>query len=93
MDDNLKTTIVDQFKNTELGFFRIKRNLKIAHFSDEETETYLKQILVSTPLQYIETKGKNHYFKCPEYNAILTVNSRTFTIITAKKIEKSTPVL
>ncbi|MEI6895548.1 MAG: DUF3781 domain-containing protein, partial [Colwellia sp.] len=36
-----------------------------------------------------ETKGKNHYFKCVERNAILTVNSHSFTIITAKTINKS----
>lgn len=89
MDDGLKNTIVEQFKNTELGFLRIKKNLNIAPFSDGKTEKYLKQILLSTPLEHIETKGKNHYFKCFEYNAILTVNSHSFTIITAKQIDKS----
>jgi hypothetical protein len=89
MDDDLKTTIAEQFKNTELGFLRIKANLNITHFSDGETEKYLNQIILSTPLEHIETKGKNHYFKCHEYNAILTVNSHSFTIITAKQIKKS----
>ena len=89
MDDKLKTAIANQFKNTELGFSRIKNNLNIAHFSGEETETYLNKIILSTPLEHIETKGKNHYFKCFEYNAILTVNSHSFTIITAKQIKKA----
>lgn len=89
MDDNLKIIIANQFKNTELGFLRIKKNLNITHFSDEETETYLNKIILSTPLEHIETKGKNHYFKCFEYNAILTVNPHSFTIITAKQINKS----
>jgi hypothetical protein len=88
MDDNLKATIADQFKNTELGFLRIKKNLNIDHFTDGETEKYLREIILSTPLECVETKGKNHYFKCFEHNAILTVNSYAFTIITAKQLEK-----
>ena len=71
-----------------MGFLRIKKNLDILHFSDAETETYLKKILLSTPLEDIETKGKNYYFKYFEGNSILTVNSHSFTIITAKQIVK-----
>ena len=88
MDDILKATIADQFQNTELGFLRIKKNLNIVYFTDGETEKYLRKIILSTPLEHVETKGKNHYFKCFEHNAILTVNSHTFTVITAKRIEK-----
>lgn len=88
MNENLKTTIANQFKNTTLGFVRIKRNLNINHFTNNETEKFLKKIILATPLEKIITKGKNHYFNCLEYNAILTVNSYTLTIITAKKINK-----
>ena len=88
MDDILKNSIVNQFKNTKLGFLRIKRNLKIEHLTDMETESFLRKIITCTPLESIETKGKNYYFSCLEYNAILTVNSYTFTIITAKQIVK-----
>lgn len=88
MNETLKISIVEKFRNTSLGFLRIKRNLDVLHFSDTQTETYLRNILLSTPLQDIETKGKNHYFKCFKSNAILTVNSHTFTIITAKQINK-----
>jgi hypothetical protein len=84
----LRKSIADQFKNTSLGFTRIKKNLNIIHYTDNETEEYLRNIIMSTPLEEIETKGKNHYFKCLEYNAILTVNAHTFTIITAKQINK-----
>lgn len=69
-----------------MGFLRIKKNLDIVHFTDSETEKLIRKIILSTPLQDIETKGKNHYFKCLKYKAVLTVNSYTFTIITAKKI-------
>lgn len=91
MNINLKTSIADKFRNTSLGFVRIKNNLSINHFTDNETEILLRKIILSTPLEDVVTKGKNHYFKCLEYNAILTVNSYTFTIITAKKINKRNP--
>ncbi len=89
MNQVLKVSITEGFKNTSLGFVRIRKNLNVTHFSDIETEGYLKEILLSTPLEDIETKGKNHYFKCVARNAILTVNSHSFTIITAKTINKS----
>jgi len=91
MNINLKTSIADKFRNTALGFVRIKNNLSINHFTNNETEILLRKIILSTPLQDIVTKGKNYYFKCLEYNAILTVNSYTFTIITAKKFNKRNP--
>jgi len=88
MNVALRKSIADQLKNTSLGFIRIKRNLSLIHFTDNETEKYLRKIILSTPLEDVETKGKNHYFKCLEYNAVLTVNAHTFTIITAKQIDK-----
>ena len=88
MNEILKISIAENFRNTPLGFLRIKRNLDIFHFSDTKTESYLKKIILSTPLEDIKTKGKNYYFKCFKSNAILTVNSHTFTIITAKQIDK-----
>ena len=56
MDDFLLITIFGM--ETSLGFLRIRKNLSISHFSDTETETYLRQIILSTPLEDIETKGK-----------------------------------
>ena len=88
MNINFRTSIANKFRNTSLGFLRIKKNLGISHFTNSETENLLRKIILSTPLQDIETKGKNHYFKCLECNAILTINSHTFTIITAKQIKK-----
>lgn len=86
MEEKLKTSIVENFKNTELGFLRIRRNLGIEAYSDTETEQHLKKILSSTDLDCIESKGKNHYFKCVKHKAILTVNAHSLTVITAKKI-------
>ncbi|RPH49779.1 MAG: DUF3781 domain-containing protein [Desulfobacteraceae bacterium] len=92
MNETLRTKIADQFRNTSLGFSRIKRNLNMIHSSDVETEKILRKIILLTTLNNVETKGKNYYFKCFEYNAILTINSHTLTIITARKIIKNDPV-
>ncbi len=88
MNQILKLSIAEKFRNTSMGFLRIKRNLDIVKYSDSETETYIRKTILSTPLEEIETKGKNYYFKCFKNNTILTVNSHTFTIITAKQINK-----
>lgn len=87
MDETLKLSISNKFRNTKMGFIRIKKNLCISNLSDEKTETHLKEIILSTTLKDIESIGKNHYFKNAKYNAILTINSNTFTIITAKQIK------
>ncbi len=81
MNENLKTSIADNFKNTELGFLRIRKNLQIVSYSNLQTENYLREIILSTHLNCIETKGKNHYFECAKFNAILAVNSHSLTII------------
>ncbi len=89
MNESLRGLIANQFRNTTLGFLRIKRNLGLYHFENNELEAFLRKIILSAPLEEIEANGKNYYFKCFEYNAILTINSRTFTIITAKQIKKA----
>lgn len=86
MDEILRTSIANNFENTPMGFLRIRKNLDICHFSDSETEVYLKKVISSTLLEDIETRGKNYYFRCSEKNAILTINSHSFTVITAKTI-------
>ena len=85
MNKQLRSTIANNFKNTELGIFRIKRNLDLLDLTDSELEAFLRKVLL-TPLGDIETKGKNHYFVNRECNTILTVNSGSLTIITAKRI-------
>ena len=88
MNEALRKSIADRFGNTSLGLLRIKRNLGLITYSDSETEDLLRTMILSTPLEDIETKGKNHYFRCFAFNATLTVNSNTFTVITAKRINK-----
>jgi len=40
MNGPLKILIARKFRNTPMGFLRIKKNLDIIKFSDSETETY-----------------------------------------------------
>ncbi|MDF1882067.1 DUF3781 domain-containing protein [Sulfurimonas sp. MAG313] len=87
MNEALRLSLSNKFRNTQMGLIRIKKNLNITHLSNDELIIHLKKIILSTSLQNIETKGKNHYLKCLEYNAILTINSHTFTVITAKEIK------
>ncbi|OIP99587.1 MAG: hypothetical protein AUK35_06885 [Zetaproteobacteria bacterium CG2_30_46_52] len=88
MNEALKTSIAEQFRNTTLGFLRVRKNLAINHFSDTEIEVFLKKIILSTPLDAVESVGKNYYFKCLQYNAVLTINKHPLTVITAKQIIK-----
>jgi hypothetical protein len=89
MNESLRKSIANQLRNTPLGLLRIKRNLGLSDYSDIETEDLLRTMILSAPLEDIETKGKNHYFRCVAFNAVLTVNSNTFTVITAKRINKT----
>lgn len=86
MNEDQKTLIAKHFKNTPMGFIRIKRNLELNRKTDEETERILGEIISATPLDEIITRGKNHYFNCVKLNAILTINKSSLTIITAKQI-------
>ncbi len=87
MNETLKKSIAENFRNTPMGFLRIKRNLDIIRFSDTETEAYLKNTILSTPLEEIETKGKNYYFKHFKSNAILTVNSILSLLLQQNKLK------
>lgn len=87
MNKEQKEFIAKNFKNTELGFQRIKRNLELSKYSNSELETILLNIILSTHLSEIKKIGKNYYFTCDKNNAVLTINSTSLTIITAKKIK------
>lgn len=79
--------IVNNCSTTELGFFRIKRNLSLKHLSNDNLLTYLREVMNKNPLLDIETRGKNYYFKSIEFKIIITVNKSSLGIITAHKIK------
>lgn len=70
---------LDKIHTTELGEERLIKNLKLAN---KNPVRYVKELL-KNPKSHIYKKGKNYY---SEYNHIrLTINAKTFTVITAHK--------
>ena len=70
---------IDKIHTTKLGLERIKNNLKL----ENDVINYCKNIIVDKNA-YIFKKGKNFY--CQIDNIIITINSYTYTIITAHNI-------
>ena len=70
---------IDKIHTTKLGMERIKKNLNI----DEDVISYCKNIILSNEVN-IYKKGKNYY--CELNNIKITINSYSYTIITAHKI-------
>ena len=68
---------IDKLHTTEMGIDRIKRNLKI---NTENVVKYCKEKILDNNCN-IYKQGKNWY--CEVDNIIITVNSYSYTIITA----------
>ena len=69
---------IDKIHTTLMGIDRIKRNLKLDNIDVVE---YLKNKIMNSSNIY--KKGKNWY--CEIDNIIITINSYSYTIITAKR--------
>ena len=67
---------IDKIHTTDMGIIRIKRNLGISG----DVINYCKKLIVNS---YIKKIGKNYY--CEIDNIIITINSYSYTIITAHK--------
>lgn len=76
-DKKVLLTNIEKIHTTELGVARIARNLKI---ESAGVIDYCKKILVDTKSDVFK-KGKNYY--CTLDNIVLTINSYSYTIITA----------
>ena len=68
---------IDKIHTTKLGIERIKKNLKL---NTNNVVEYCKRIILDKKTKIIK-KGKNYY--CIIDNIIITVNSYSYTIITA----------
>ncbi len=68
---------IDKIHTTKLGIIRIKKNLKI---SKENVIEYCKE-KIKKEQAIVSQKGKNFYVKID--NIIITINSYSYTIITA----------
>lgn len=71
---------IEKIHTTELGIDRIKRNLKV----DYDVVDYLKEKILDKNSK-IYKKGKNWY--CEIDNIKITINSYSYTIITAHLIK------
>lgn len=72
---------LDRLHTTELGIVRIKRNLNIKTYDVVE---YIKSIIANNNCK-IYIKGKNIY--CEVEKIIITINKKSYTIITAHMIK------
>lgn len=68
---------INKIHTTEMGVLRIKRNLKLNGIDVVE---YCKSKILDKNC-YIYKNGKNYY--CEIDNIVITINSYSFTIITA----------
>ncbi|MDE7082504.1 MAG: DUF3781 domain-containing protein [Clostridia bacterium] len=73
---------IELVHTTEMGIDRIKRNLKLA---TNDVVEYCKQKILNKEC-IIYKQGKNWY--CEIEDIIITVNSYSYTIITAHKLKR-----
>lgn len=80
MDDkNILLDNIDKVHTTEMGVDRIKKNLGL---TDIDVVAYCKEMVLNKDCN-IYKQGKNWY--CEINNAVITINSYSYTIITAHK--------
>lgn len=77
MDKNILLKNIDKVHTTKLGIDRIKKNLQL---DEDDIVEYCKNKILDKKCS-IYRKGKNWY--CEIENIILTINSYSYTIITA----------
>lgn len=68
---------IDKIHTTKMGTDRIRKNLNI---NIDDVIVFCKNIIIDDKC-FISRKGKNWY--CEKDNVILTMNARSYTIITA----------
>lgn len=76
-DCGLLINNIDKIHTTQMGIDRIKKNLKL---NTDDVVGYCKSLIMNESCR-IYLQGKNWY--CEIDNARLTVNSYSYTIITA----------
>ena len=81
MDKEILLSNINKVHTTEMGVGRIKRNLKLD--TDEVVDYCKKKVLDKNCNIY--KQGKNWY--CEVDNMIITINSYSYTIITAHLIK------
>lgn len=81
MDSKILLENINKIKTTDLGLERIKNNLEL---DDCDVVEYCKNKILDEKADICK-KGKNWYVEID--NQKITINSSTYTIITAHKIK------
>ena len=81
-DKQILLNNIDEIHTTEMGVIRIKKNLKL---DTEDVVEYCKDKVLDKNCN-IYKQGKNWY--CEIDNIKITINSYSYTIITAHKLKR-----
>lgn len=81
----MRQEIIKNVCYTELVYGRINKKLKI-NLSKSEIEEVVTSILIDEE-STIEKKGKNYYITSMDRNIVLTINSYTYRVVTASRIQ------
>ncbi|MFH1565373.1 MAG: DUF3781 domain-containing protein [bacterium] len=81
-----KKEILENICYTELAYGRINKKLNLK-FSKKQIEEFIFKILKETEEKFFSKIGKNFYITNKESNIKITINSNTFRVITADRIE------
>ncbi len=84
---DIKQQIIENLCYTELVYKRINKKL-LTEFSNGQIELLIIQILKKTDEKFYTKTGKNFYVTNTADNIRITINSNTFRVITADKIEE-----
>lgn len=84
---SLKATMLKRLCHTKLGYGRINRKLGL-HLSPQEIEDFVSGIIGRTDEAHFQKRGKNYYITNDAEGIRITVNSFTYTVITADRIYK-----
>ena len=85
--NSYKSEILNKICYTELVYGRINKKLGL-ELSKDEIEKFILSIIKETDHSEFHKRGKNIYILNNEKNIRLTINSHTYRIITADKLNK-----
>ena len=83
----MKQSILQNLCYTDLVYSRINKKLG-TNLSRNDIEVLIHDALTATGANDIVRNGKNYYASCDKHNMKITINSRTFRVITVDRIKQ-----
>lgn len=83
-----KSEILNKLGYTELAYERINKKLN-TNLSHSEIEKVIYRVISETDEMYFISHGKNIYITSLSLNINVTINAKTFTVITADLVSKN----